>query len=71
MTGSNQRPLPGEVKAFTSQTLAVVQRYPQIGAFSLRSCRPCSSLFVWVTVLIGVLRVRGGGESLLRVVASQ
>ena len=69
MLGSNQRPLPCEGRAPSSQMFAVVQKYLQISTCSLRSCRPCSSLFVWVGVLIGVLRVRRGGEALLRVVA--
>jgi hypothetical protein len=49
---------------------AVVQKNLQISTCYLGSCRPCSSLFVWVGPLIGVLRVRGGSEALLRVVAS-
>jgi hypothetical protein len=47
-----------------------VQNYLQISIFSLEEYRECSPLFVWVSALIGVLRVRDGGEALLRAVAS-
>ena len=54
MLGSNQRPLPCEVKAFISPVFAVVQKYVQNGPFSLNISRVYSPLFAWVGVLIGV-----------------
>jgi hypothetical protein len=51
-----------------------VSRGPKMPAnkpvLPLESCRPCLSLFVWVGALVGVLRVRGGGGDILRVVGS-
>jgi hypothetical protein len=52
MLGSNQRPLPCEVRSVLSWLFAAVQKYLQISIFFLRSCRPCSSLFAWVGVLL-------------------
>ena len=52
MLGSNQRPLPCEVRSVMSWLFAAVQKYLQISIFFLRSCRPCSSLFAWVGVLL-------------------
>jgi hypothetical protein len=68
MLGSNQRPLPCEGSSGMLRMFVAVQKSLQIGTFSLGACRGCSSLFVWVGVLIGVLRVSGRGET-LRVVA--
>jgi hypothetical protein len=55
MLGSNQRPLPCEVRSVMSWLFAGVQKYLQISTFLLRSYRPCSSLFAGVGVLIGVI----------------
>jgi hypothetical protein len=55
---SNQRPLPWEGSALLSWMFAVVQKYLQISIFLLRSCRPCSPLFVWVGVLTGVVAAK-------------
>ena len=58
MLGSNQRPLPCEGRFITSWLFAGVRKYLQISIFFLRSCRLCSSLFVWVGVLIGVVAAK-------------
>jgi hypothetical protein len=58
MLGSNQRPLPCEVRALLSWMFAVVQKYLQISIFFLRPCCPCSSMFVWVGVPIGVVAAK-------------
>src|SRR5215213_10182711 len=50
MLGSNQRPLPCEVRSIMSWLFATVQKYLQISIFSLRGYRKCSLLFVWVGV---------------------
>jgi hypothetical protein len=47
-----------------------VQKYLQNGVFDSRNICRCLPLFAWVGALIGVLRVRGGDETVLRVVAS-
>jgi hypothetical protein len=52
MLGSNQRPLPCEVKALLLPLFVVVQKYLQNGVFYLRVFRVCSPLFVWVGVLL-------------------
>jgi hypothetical protein len=70
MLGSNQRPLPCEGGSITSCLFVDVQKYLQNSVFDSRNICRCLPLFVWVGVLIGVLRVRGGDEPLLRVVAS-
>ena len=58
MLGSNQRPLPCEGGSITSWSFAGVQKYLQISTFFLRSYRPCSPLFAWVGVLIGVIAAK-------------
>jgi hypothetical protein len=52
MLGSNQRPLPCEGRTFISHMFAIVQKYLQIRMFTARSIHGCSSLFVWVGVLL-------------------
>jgi hypothetical protein len=52
MLGSNQRPLPCEGKAITSWLFAGVRKYLQNSVFTSGSIRACSSLFVWVGVLL-------------------
>src|SRR5918994_1860588 len=52
MRGSNQQLLPCEVRSIMSWLFAAVQKCLQIRIFFLRFCRLCSSLFVWVGVLL-------------------
>jgi hypothetical protein len=52
MLGSNQRPLPCEVRSILSWLFAAVQKFLQISIFSLTGYRECSPLFVWVGVLL-------------------
>ena len=52
MLGSNQRPLPCEVKVLLSSAFAVVQNRLQNCAFAPGSIRVCSPLFAWVGVLL-------------------
>ena len=52
MLGSNQRPLPCEVRSILSWLFAVVQKYLQNGAFAFGGIRVCSLLFMWVGVLL-------------------
>jgi hypothetical protein len=52
MLGSNQRPLPCEVRSITSWLFAAVQKLLQISIFSLTGYRECSQSFVWVGVLL-------------------
>jgi hypothetical protein len=52
MLGSNQRPLPCEVRSILSWLFAAVQKLLQISIFSLEDHRECSPLFVWVGVLL-------------------
>ena len=52
MLGSNQRPLPCEVKALLSWMFVAVQRCLQNDMFSLRMFRGCSPTFAWVVVLL-------------------
>ena len=56
MLGSNQRPLPCEIKSITSWLFTAVQKLLQISIFSLTGYRECSLSFVWVGILIGVVR---------------
>jgi hypothetical protein len=57
MLGSNQRPLPCESRSITSWLFAGVQKYLQNCTFASTDIRTRSQLFVWVGVLIGVVRV--------------
>ena len=52
MLGSNQRPLPCESRSITSWLFVTVQKYLQISISLHIFCRPCSSLFAWVGVLL-------------------
>ena len=52
MLGSNQRPLPCEVRASLSWLFTTVQKYPQNWHFRLMLLHGCSSSFVWVGVLL-------------------
>ena len=54
MLGSNQRPLPCEGRAITSWLFTGVQKCLQNRPFVSGSIHVCSSLFMWVGVLIGV-----------------
>jgi hypothetical protein len=56
MLGSNQRPLPCEGRSITSWLFAGVQKYLQNRTFASTDIRTRSQLFVWVGVLIGVIR---------------
>jgi hypothetical protein len=51
---SNPRSPPCKVRSIMSWLFTGVHKCLQTSIFFLRSCRPCSSLFVWVSVLIGV-----------------
>jgi hypothetical protein len=57
MLGSNQRPLPCEVRSLMSWLFTGVQKTLQNRPFTAGCIRLCSWLFVWVGVLIGVVRV--------------
>jgi hypothetical protein len=50
MLGSNQRPLPCEVRSVTSWLFADVQKVLQISGFLSGTLRACSPMFVWVGV---------------------
>jgi len=52
MLGSNQRPLPCESRSIRSWLFVTVQKHLQISISSHIFCRPCSSLFAWVGVLL-------------------
>jgi hypothetical protein len=52
MLGSNQRPLPCEVRSMMSPTFAGVQKVLQNRAFTSRSIRVCLPPFAWVGVLL-------------------
>ena len=52
MLGSNQRPLPCEVRSILSWLFAAVQKLLQISGFLSGTLRACSPMFVWVGVLL-------------------
>jgi hypothetical protein len=61
MLESNQRPLPCEGRSITSWLFASVQKYLQKRTYASSGIRACSQLFVWVGVLIGVVRSATAG----------